>query len=280
MSSNDSSRPIDPIKSLVEENVIRLYPRNDYEVYDVWRGYDVLDTSGQSASSVGYACARIWKEFRENKDWTKFRIENVTLSEPLDGVVHLKHNKKSICWIKLLPQGELGRRQKFEAEQKKIIEIQEKRKKAKLSLLWASLWITGALWLQFMTGHWNPFNRLNLIWKGQYTDAELIDISEEWVDGGDEGGGGGYEKIHKYQYTVNGRNFTTTESRLDLKERESVKYLPEDPSASVIEGADWHSSTQKVIRHILFRLAMLIIPLYVAYVFASSGIRDLRKYSS
>ena len=151
-----------------------------------------------------------------------------------------------------------------------------KRKNAKKSILWATLWLTGALWLQFNIG--NPLAPLPLIWRGQFTDGKLVDVVEMEVE--DERGRVGSAETYVYSYTVNGKVFQTAYDLGNLGATQKIKYLPENPSIGRIEGIGWrHRASSQVLRSALSNTGILIIPLYIAYVFGSAGIRDLRKNS-
>lgn len=146
----------------------------------------------------------------------------------------------------------------------------------KLSISKTALWIVGALLIQFWIG--NPLTPLPLIWRGNITNGNLVDVVETEVE--DDRGNVGTRETYVYSYLVRGRTFQTAYDSGQLRPTEKVKYLPETPSIARIDGVGWwHRAPTQVARDALLNIIILFIPLCIAFVIASDGIKKFKKNS-
>ena len=260
---------VHPVKSLVEEKLSEFYPESEYEVFDLWRGYDVWDSLTEDPSLAGYACARIWNDFRDD-DNELIRIENVTLDGPVNETLFLKHGNNTICWIKLLPLGELRHRRILEKESEKSKRIEAKRRKTKSGMFWAIIWIGGGLFLAKMTGA--PFEQVPFIWNSEITTGHLVDVTEETTE--DDNGRSVVQHTRIYEYTVNGITHQTGSTLGDLMETESIDYLPDNSSISRISGFRGYISW--LFMDVVFHFLLLALPFCVGFLLFKSALSSLK----
>lgn len=187
-----------------------------------------------------------------------------------------KIDRKLTKKLKKAQSEERAAKKAWHGELKRLYMKSPAGRELKLSFLYAALWIAGALWIQLMSG--NPLAPLPLIWRGHITNGKIVDVVENEVE--DDRGNIGTIETYVYSYSVNGHVFQTAYDSTNLRLTEKVKYLPEDPSISRIEGVGWwHRASSQVVLGALLNFGLLFIPLYIAYAIAIGGIREFQKHS-